>query len=80
MYDFFCLSHGLKKCKDYSARVGRVLSRQPFVFFCSFIYLFIFYFQPEEVEEAARQQNLFGRKLFAGVLNTFEIDMGGGAK
>lgn len=43
----------------------------------SFVLLFIFYFQPEEVEEAARQQNLFGRKLFAGVLNTFEIDMGG---
>lgn len=60
--------------------MGRVLSRQAFVFFCSFIYFFIFYFQPEEVEEAARQQNLFGRKLFVGVLNTFEIDMGGGCK
>lgn len=53
------------------------LDNHLFSFVLLFIYLFFFYFQPEEVEEAARQQNLFGRKLFAGVLNTFEIDMGG---
>lgn len=55
------------------------LDNHLFSFVLLFIF-FIFYFQPEEVEEAARQQNLFGRKLFVGVLNTFEIDMGGGAK